>query len=206
MQPADRVADRLVGVVLLDGRPASSGCGCRSRSRARLACAPRAAGAVGMDHRRDGYRRGYGRDPGFTDPDGLEEAASNCTPRRGVGAWRPAVTRASRRVTPSPWRWSPCSPQPGSARGGPGAAHRASTGGARGGRVSAPPAPPAGSRPGPLDDFFLDGDDGPVPTTTRTVDVADARALTDALEDGPRRHHPRLGRRHLRRRTSPCAG
>ena len=33
----------------------------------------------------------------------------------------------------------------------------------------------------PLDDSFLDGDDDPVPTTPRTVDVADAGALTDAL-------------------------
>jgi hypothetical protein len=43
VQPADRVADRLVGVVLLDRHPASSSD--RTR-RALLSVRPRAAGAV----------------------------------------------------------------------------------------------------------------------------------------------------------------
>ena len=47
----------------------------------------------------------------------------------------------------------------------------------------APPTPPAPAGPGarPLDDSFLAGDDDPVPATDRTVQVADADALTDAL-------------------------
>ena len=48
--------------------------------------------------------------------------------------------------------------------------------------VSAPPAAPDGSAPRPLDDSFLAGDDDPVPTTARTVDVANSAAFTDALE------------------------
>jgi poly(beta-D-mannuronate) lyase len=47
--------------------------------------------------------------------------------------------------------------------------------------LSTPPAAPAGPPARPLDDSFLDGDDDPIPTTLRTVDVADAGALTDAL-------------------------
>ena len=52
---------------------------------------------------------------------------------------------------------------------------------AAGPALSTPPAAPAGSPARPLDDSFLDRDDDPVPTTPRTVDVADAGALTDAL-------------------------
>jgi poly(beta-D-mannuronate) lyase len=52
------------------------------------------------------------------------------------------------------------------------------------------PAPPAGgplAAPGnpvdrPLDDSFLDGDDDPVPATPRTLQIANAGALSDALE------------------------
>jgi hypothetical protein len=43
--------------------------------------------------------------------------------------------------------------------------------------VSAPPAAPR-----PLDDSLLAGDDDPIPATARTVDVASAAALSDALE------------------------
>ena len=52
---------------------------------------------------------------------------------------------------------------------------------AAGPALSTPPAAPADSPARPLDDSFLDRDDDPVPTTPRTVDVADAGALTDAL-------------------------
>lgn len=51
--------------------------------------------------------------------------------------------------------------------------------------LSAPPVPtavPDGPAPRPLDDSFLAGDDDPVPTTPRTVEVANSGALTDALE------------------------
>jgi hypothetical protein len=46
----------------------------------------------------------------------------------------------------------------------------------------APGQPPAGATTRPLDDSFLDGDDDPVPATPRTVQVAGAGALSDALE------------------------
>src|SRR5690242_16407712 len=46
----------------------------------------------------------------------------------------------------------------------------------------AAPAAPDGPTPRPLDDSFLDGDDDPLPTTARTVDVASSAALADALE------------------------
>ena len=50
--------------------------------------------------------------------------------------------------------------------------------------LSAPPVPaaPGGPAPRPLDDSFLAGDDDPVPTTSRTVEVANSGALSDALE------------------------
>jgi len=50
--------------------------------------------------------------------------------------------------------------------------------------LSAPPVPavPGGPAPRPLDDSFLAGDDDPVPSTARTVDVRSAGALSDALE------------------------
>ena len=47
-----------------------------------------------------------------------------------------------------------------------------------GGPVAAPDNP----GPRPLDDSFLDGDDDPVPTTPRTVEVAGSGALSDALD------------------------
>ena len=45
-----------------------------------------------------------------------------------------------------------------------------------------PPVVPGAPAPRPLDDSFLAGEDDPVPTTARTVDVASAAELTDALE------------------------
>ena len=45
-----------------------------------------------------------------------------------------------------------------------------------------PPVVPGAPAPRPLDDSFLAGDDDPVPPTARTVEVANAAALTDALE------------------------
>ncbi len=46
---------------------------------------------------------------------------------------------------------------------------------------AAPPAAPGLPAPRPLDDSFLTGDDDPIPATPRTVDVATAGALSDAL-------------------------
>jgi poly(beta-D-mannuronate) lyase len=48
--------------------------------------------------------------------------------------------------------------------------------------LAPPSAPPAGPAGRPLDDSFLDRDDDPVPTTAKTVDVANAGALSAALE------------------------
>ena len=50
------------------------------------------------------------------------------------------------------------------------------------GPVAAPPGQPGAAAPRPLDDSFLDGDNDPLPTTPRTVNIASSGALSDALE------------------------
>ena len=161
-------------------------------------------------------------DPSPCRPPACHAARSACAgrPCPGPGRLDRTAREGGRRVTSA----SSGDPVLAASHPRPGAGRRARRGrGRHGGPAAAPRRAPTGTPRGrapavhaargtrrsparPLDDSFLDGDDDPVPTTPRTVDVADAGALTDALGDGPRRHHPRPGRRHLRRRLHRARG
>ena len=185
VQPADRVADRLVGVVLVDRHPASAGAtepaapasvcedshytanpktGPSARSSSRSATRLRRQ----RPPRNGRVPSGGGRGPGITEGVVVSRrrpAVTRFSPRHTLALALVAVLAAAGVGTAV---LLPRTPAPtGTPAAGP--------------PLSAPPAAPAGSPARPLDDSFLDGDDDPVPTTPRTVDVADAGALTDAL-------------------------